>query len=273
VGGKSILLLAAAAPLLAATADTPLFPTPLHLVRQIEDPIANMTIEVDEYCSGNRIISVRADKTVIVDYDRQEMLEIDRSAGTYSVARFEEIARMQAIADPPERRLNRQAAAAPETSWKTTALGAAHSPIGRSADAFEIVSSGPEPIRVEVAVDRALTLSRAALDALAGSAYPNRPSAQQEAVARACLRSTSASADRTPAGDASYGLPLAQTITIQADPKTRLTVRNVIVRINHELPPPEVLAIPAGAKLVESRAATLVKSLEEIEQATPPPRP
>jgi hypothetical protein len=67
-GGRVAIALLIAIPLLAS--DIPLFPTPLHLVRRVEDPIANSSTEVDEYCTGNKIITVRGAKTAIVDYVR-----------------------------------------------------------------------------------------------------------------------------------------------------------------------------------------------------------
>jgi hypothetical protein len=242
-------------------------------VRRIEDPIANTTVEVDEYCTGSKIITVNGSRTAIVDYERQEVLEIDRAAATYSVARFDEIARVRESVAKASMAEVRDATQSRD-AWKTTPLGVTQSRAGRIADAFEISATAPEKIKVEVSVDRQVTLSRKALDAITGSGYPNRASDQQEAIARACARaSTGVRAMETAAVTESYGLPLDQSITIEADANTRVTVRNSIVRISSDLPPPEVLAIPAGAKLVESRAAQMQKSLKELEQANPAPRP
>lgn len=265
-GGRVAVALLVAVPLLAS--DIPLFPTPLHFVRRVEDPIANSSTEVDEYCTGNRIITVRGAKTAIVDYERQELLEIDRAASTYSVASFDEIAAARAIADPSTPRRTRIEPAAAAESWKTTPLGAKLTVAGRSADSFEIASGG---VKVEVAVDRQITLTRAALDAISGASYPNKHTDQQDAVARACARTGDVHAQFASGG--SYGLPLDQSITVDADAKTKLTIRNTIVRVTNDLPPPEMLAIPAGAALVESRPARMVKQLKELEQAPKTPRP
>ena len=266
VGGRVAFALLIAVPLLAT--DAPLFPVPLHLVRRVEDPISNVTTEFDEYCTGNKIITIRGAKTAVVDYERQELLEIDRAASAYSVASFEEIAAARSIADSSGPRSSRIATTAAHESWKTTPLGAKPTTAGRSADSFEIATSG---LKVEVAVDRTVTLSRAALDALSGASYPNKATDQQEAIARACARSGEVHAET--AGGGSYGLPLDQTTTVDADPKTHLTVRNTIVRVTNELPPPDLLAIPAGAALVESRAARMMKQLQELEKAPKNPRP
>ena len=67
VGGRIAFVLLIAAPVLAS--DIPLFPIPLHIVRRVEDPIANTATELDEYCTGNRIITIRGAKTAIVRPD------------------------------------------------------------------------------------------------------------------------------------------------------------------------------------------------------------
>lgn len=264
--GRVAFALLIAGPLLAA--DAPLFPVPLHLARRVQDPISNVVTEVDEYCSGNRIITIRGAKTAVADYERQELLEIDRAASTYSVASFEEIAAARSIGDAGGPRRSKIEASAVGESWKTTPLGAKPTTSGRSAESFEVTANG---VRVEVAVDRSIALSRAALDALSGASFPNKATAQQEAIARACARTGEAHAEIAGAG--SYGLPLDQAITVDADPKTHLTLRNTIVRVTNELPPPELLAIPAGAALVESRAAQMTNQLQELERSPKTPRP
>jgi hypothetical protein len=259
-GERYILLLIVAARL--AAADPPLFPTPLHIVRSIEDPLASATVRVDEYCTGNTIVTVNGRRTAIVDYDRQEVIEIDRAGSTYSVAKFDEIARAQATFAP----------ASPKTgSWTTTPLGVRAASDGRVADAFEIVGSSPEKVKVDLRVDRERSVSRKALEALVGSAYPNRASEQQNAVARACARSRVASVAETSASD-SYGIPLDQAITFEAGSGRTLTLRNSVISVTNDLPPPEVMAIPAGARLVESRSARMEKSLKDLKEL-PAPHP
>src|SRR2546423_202053 len=70
-----------------------LFPKPMHLVRKVDDSIAGKSATFDQYCAGNRIVTVRGARVSIADYDKQELTEIDREAGTYSVTRFNEIAK------------------------------------------------------------------------------------------------------------------------------------------------------------------------------------
>ncbi len=254
VGGRVLLSLAIASPL--AAADAPLFPQPLHLVRRVEDPIANRTSEVDEFCVANEIITIDGFKTVVVSYDREEVLEIDRAASTYSVARFEEIAAVNALTRPPAQKSTTRAT--------TTALGVSTSLAGRSADAFSIVA---DEVTIDLRVDRVISVSRKAFDALTGANDPNENDARHDAIARAAMRPSISSA----VAEASYGLPLELSITFDAGRGTHLTIRNAIVRMDSESPPAELLSIPAGSKLVPSRAAKLRKSLEDLKD--PPPHP
>lgn len=251
------MFLAVALPL--AADDVPLFPTPLHLVRRVDDPISGRASEVDEYCAGNRIITVDRDgsRVVIVDYERQELLQIDRAASTYSVARFDEIAAANRLTEA-------RASSAQQQEWKTTPAGMKASQAGRNADAFEI--EGPA-IRIDLKVDRQVSLSRRAFDALTGAAYPNRVTAQQEAIARASMRSAEFAAAKSVE---TYGIPLEQVMTFD-DGGRPLTIRNVVVSLTNDLPPPELLAIPAGAKLVPSRAARILKSMKELKEPAPQP--
>lgn len=78
-----------AALLVAAT----LFPAPLHLTREISDPISGTTSRVEEYCHGNRVVSVNGKRTAIADYEKGTLTTIDFERGTYSVAQFDELAR------------------------------------------------------------------------------------------------------------------------------------------------------------------------------------
>jgi hypothetical protein len=68
-----------------------LFPEALHVVRKIDDPIAQKVTTLHEYYSGNRVITTSEDGTrvAIADYERSEITVVDRVAGTYSVAPFD----------------------------------------------------------------------------------------------------------------------------------------------------------------------------------------
>ena len=44
-----------------------LFPQPVHLTRQITDPFAAAPVVVEQYCYGNRVVTVRGARTTIAD--------------------------------------------------------------------------------------------------------------------------------------------------------------------------------------------------------------
>ena len=100
-GGWALRVVAAgsllAAPLVFG-ADA-LFPRPLHLVRRVDDPISKTSAMIDEYCVGNRVVTVRGAKVTIADYDAQQLTEIDHAAQTWSVTPFADIAQSRAALD------------------------------------------------------------------------------------------------------------------------------------------------------------------------------
>lgn len=200
-----------------------LFPRPLHLTRRIEDPFSKTPIVVDEYCAGNRIVTVRGERVVIADYDRQEITEIDRAASTYSITRFDEIAKTIPAARPLAKRRN----------GTSRALGTYRAESGRAVERFEIAA---ETTRIELGVDRSVKLQRPAIDVLLGAAYPYSPSAEHELLVEA----------------AGAALPAEQIVTHDFEGQAVVT-RNVITRVADELIAPELTAIPPGAKRVESR--------------------
>jgi hypothetical protein len=100
-----------------------------------------------EYCAGNQVVTVQGDAVVIADYGKQELVEIDRAAGTYSVTPFDEIARAQ-------------------------------SQYARKA-------SEPGDVKVSIRIDESISLSRGALEVLIGAAYPNRHRAEHDSILNA----------------------------------------------------------------------------------------
>lgn len=230
----------------SAFAAEALFPRPLHLVRRVEDPVAGKTATLHEYCAGDQIVSVNGAHVVIVDYGKQQLTEIDRGAGTYSITRFDELAKANAA---PQVRPQSAGAA-----WKTTAL---------SGDKFELTS---ESVKLEIGVDRATHLSRAAVEVLIGAAYPNPRREEHELILRAAAGSARGkglianSADTT-----DYALPIEQTLTIVEDGQ-RITMRNSIIEVRGELAPDDVRLIPPGARLVESRVTRLARELRDLDQ-------
>lgn len=232
-GGRVFLFIVTVAiPALAGAAEV-LFPQPLHLTRRIEDPFAPAPIVVDEYCAGNRVVSVRADRVVIVDYERQELTEIDRAAATYSIARFDEIAR--AAPQQPQAQTQRVKTA-------PRSLGVQRGESGRAVERFAVDN-------IELGVDREIKLPRAAVDVLLGGAYPNQRSPQHESLTAA----------------AAGNLPAEQVIKAEFEGR-EIVVRNVVTRVGSELVSPDLLSIPPGAKRVESRYTAALRTAAELDQ-------
>lgn len=249
---------------LAAATGT-LFPTPLHLVREVEDPITHKVQRVEEYCAGNRIVTVNGQRVTITDYDQQQVTEIDHATATWSVTRFDEMAKAQARTSGPSLLAKTGSVAAP--SWKTTPAGMKGSKAGRSVETFALENSGGQgPKRIEVGVDSRVMLSRPAVEVLIGAAYPgqHRPEHDEILVAAAGRGSGRIAAQSNGGSDALYALPIEQTVTIEQDGQT-LVVRNSVVSIGNEAVPAEVMLIEPGAKRVESRLTRLAREIHDAE--------
>ena len=206
-----------------------LFPSNLHLTREVSDPLSGAVTTVDEYCSGNRMVSVSGERTVIADYEKQEITEIDRRAGTYSVTRFADVA-------------------------GTNTPNAA-------SDRGE---TGPR-VKVGVEIDRSRSLTREALEVLIGAAYPNTVRAEHAAVLEAAAAQPKQRGIAANDADAAYGLPVVQSYT-HGEPGSELTFRSTITRVGDEAVPAEALIIPSSARRVESPAASLRRQLRELDQ-------
>lgn len=259
--------LAALAFVSSAMAADALFPTPLHLVRRVEDPIAQKATTFDEYCAGNRIVAVNGRYVAITDYERQEITEIDHAAGTYSITRFDEIAKARPA---------RSGAMAKQTAgWKTTPLAVKGSAAGRSLDSYELEAPGSEKHTINVGIDRQVVLSRGAVEALIGASYPNTPSdEQQQLLGVAAPHGQNARVAGDSAASA-YGLPAELTITYEGE-GAKLVARNSILRVGNELPPADALLIDPGSKRVESpltRTARELKELDRLPATLSHPRP
>lgn len=244
----------------AFAAGPPLFPQPLHLTRAVDDPDGKTTM-VDEYCRGNTIVSIVGDRTVIADYDKQTVMEIDRAAGTYSVTPFAELAK---LAPPPP-----SSAQSTETSFTYRAGVPRAARAG--AEYYEAeAKDGRAPIRkVETAVDRSVALSRDAAEVLAGAAYPRSRTDESEIALRATApdasgrRVQSNSSGSAPAQ--SYGLAVEQSVTYELEGRT-VVIKNRITHIGHEEPLAALIAIPPGARLVESASVQARKALDDADR-------
>jgi hypothetical protein len=257
----ALLLLAVALPSFGAPA---LFPKPLHLVKRINDPFARSAKNVEQYCYGNRIVTVAGDRVTVLDYDAQTLTEIDHAKGTYSITRFDEIANAQ------PKGATQKAAGAP----KVTASGLKSSAGGRSVDSFDV---DLPRTKVTVGVDRSLSLSRAAVEALIGSSYPNAHRPEHDAIIGVTApavknRQISAMSTSKTADDSTgYGLPSEQTITIEAEGGP-VTLRTSVLRFDADLPPQSAMLIEPGAKRVESPIVRFAREMKEADTIPVAPR-
>jgi hypothetical protein len=221
----ALLLCASTAPVVAA--ERVLFSAPLHITRELSDPLSQKTSVIDEYCQGNRVVSVSGSRTAIADYGRGELTEIDFNAGTYSVTKFEQLARLY-VQEKKEK---------------------------KDADARRVVRSS---------ADRELTFNRGAIEALLGIGYPY-PQNDGADVVLGSLRSRDHKVATTAAEVDEYQLPLEQVMRHDVGGES-VETRNVVTRIGHELAPVDALAIPSGAKLVESKSIAARRLLEELDR-------
>lgn len=245
----------------------PLFPQPLHFTRSIEDGVGGHHVVVEEYCYGDRIVSVNGSRTIITDYVKQEMTEIDHTGGTWSVARFDELAKLQAPATPAAR-VAGDSASGPVEQWRSVAPQSL--PRGaRSSESFAYEKTMNDgTLRMEVSVDRSVPLSQAATEAVIGSSYPNTPRDEHEPLLRAASGVHSAIASNSTSADASYALPTDQILSYDMN-GTKVTFRSTITRVGSEMPPADAMLIPPGARRVESRAAETARQLRELDQINP----
>jgi hypothetical protein len=262
-GGRGRRAAAALAVFIApvAFAANALFPRPLHLVRRVDDPISKTTATIDEYCAGNRVVTVRGSKVAIADYDAQQLTEIDHAAQTWSVTSFADIAKSRADLDA---RIGNKTAAA---DAKVTALGRQTASGG---DGFLISEAHRH---TQIAFNRGIALSRAAAEVLIGAAYPNSRGKEADDIL-AAAKSGGGGVSAMSAGaaaDGSYGLLVERTLTIE-DGGTTLVSHNAVIRVGDEMPPAEAMLIEPGAKRVESRLTRLARELREID-AIPSAKP
>ena len=242
-----------------ASADTLLFPKPLHLTREVVDPITGKTSHLEQYCLANRVVSIAGSRTVIADYDRSELTEIDREHGTYSVTPFSTVARAR-----PHRKGVRAASTA-------TAAGAAPAMehrgtdrrAGRSVDLYA-GDDAAHALHAEVAVDQGAALSRDAFDVLVGAAYPGEGDASTELIRSASRRPVAGSSSSGTNASESYGLPIEQTMRFEVNGRT-ITLTNRVTRVSDDVAPSDLLAIPPSARRVDSRIVVTARESEQLD--------
>lgn len=250
----------------AQAAQTVLFPSPLHITREVTDPITGSKAVIDEYCHGNRVVAVSGRRTSIVEYDKSRITVIDFGAGTYSHTKFEQIAQLLEKTAPAA-----AVTAASREAWKVEKRGG-RVVASRPGELVEIEKKDAQEHQViRMTVDRQLKLSRAAVEALTGLGYPNPRAASADAVLGA-LRSNEQRAVGKSGGavaEDEYHLPLEYASVVDIGGET-LETRNVVVRVGNELAPPDLLAIPPGATLVESDAVAARRMLDDLDRVSKP---
>ncbi|MDQ6799845.1 MAG: hypothetical protein M3041_03310 [Acidobacteriota bacterium] len=196
-----------------------LFPTPLHLVRRIDDPISKKSTTLDEFCLGDRIVSISGARVAITDYGTQTLTEIDHASATYSVTRFDDIAKARP----------------------------------------SVAASGKAS--VNVTVDRTVALSRDAVEAIVGAAYPNHRDSRHEQILAAAAPAISGRV-AAQSMDSAFGLPTDTSIVFEEG----LTYRNVVIRFDHDLPPAPMMLIDPGATRVESRLTRMTREMQQLDK-------
>lgn len=244
----SSALIGAAFAVAATASAAALFPEPLHIVRQSTDPISGITSTVHEYCSGDRIATVNGSLTVIADYARGEVTEIDRGRGTFSITSFEDIARA-AVSHGPQ--------PVAKSMSEPRTLGLRQSADGRQLESYEFSNAeGYQQVVVTVSVDRKMHISAEAAEALTGAAFPNRRTFVHDAIMRA-------------ASGPQVALPSEHAISYEFAGE-KLVFRSAIISIDRQLAPEEALMIPPGSRRVETRLTSVPRAMEELDRL---PRP
>ena len=132
----------------------------------------------------------------------------------------------------------------------------------RSGEVFEAEVAGYGAARtvVEVVIDRSVRLSRDAIEVLTGAAWPAQRGTESEIAIRAAKGS-----DAEKSTDSHYGLPLEQIVSFEVQGEALRTV-NRVIRVGAELPPPELIVIPPGAREVPSPIIERERILDELDQ-------
>lgn len=260
--GDVARVLSAAAMVFLATAlaaADALFPQPLHITRRIEDPVSHTAATVHEYCAGNQVVTLAGERITIADHGRQELTEIDRTAGTYSVTSFADLAAAEASTHPTRKRAAPLAAnAAPR--WT----------VAEANDRVEITfaSSSKAAAKMGVRFDRNTRLSKGAFEVLIGASFPHVRTEIHDALLSIGERRDGS--DRrivasAASSNATYALPMEQSVTFDAEGEA-ITIRSTVLDLRSELVPPGTLLIPPGSRLVESHIVRLARELREADQ-------
>jgi hypothetical protein len=259
-------LLCLIGPAVTARAAAPLFPSPFHVTREVDDPVTGKTSRSDEYYAGGRVVTVVGSHTVIADYDKAELTEIDRAGATFSVTSFERIAAS---------RKGRSVKLATPGLRPAVEQRSAERRLDRDVDLF-VATDKAASLDAEIAVDRTMTLTREAFDIVVHAAHPDQggPAADLVRLAsrRAGVQAASAGARLPAQAGETYGLPIEQTLRWSVSGRT-MVMKNRIVHVDNATAPPEVSSIPPGAQRVESRRLRTARASADLDSLRPPSSP
>jgi hypothetical protein len=220
---------------MAAPAPGPLFPHPLHLVRRIESAIGGTRTTIDEYCEGNRMVSVRGDRISIADLSTRQLTEIDRAAGTFAITSLDAMSAVRVTG-----------ARSGGHAWRRiTRLD--------RAETFALDLEGDEDPRLEAAIDRSITVRRAALELLLGVEGGRQVGAMVD-LSRMTLAGAETSSD-------SYALPVLQVLVAggkEIETNTVIAVDEATVRL-------ELLVIDRSFRRVEPERVRQARELLELD--------
>lgn len=242
---------------LSVYADGPLFPKSFHLVREIDDSLTGRVVRVDEYYSGDRVITINGTKSAVADYAKQELTEIDRAKGTYSVVTFAQLASAR-----PARRAEVKSEAKTVIERKGSDRRA-----GRNVD-LVAADDANASLHAEVAVDQSMTLSKDAFDVVAGGAFPKGGGAAVDLVRGAAAVKHGRIASNATASGESYGLPVEQTLRWETHGEA-VVVTTRVLSVDELMPPADLIAIPAGARRVEAKALEAQRIAADSESLVP----
>ena len=248
-------------PSLTAGAAQPLFPTPLHMTREVDDPVTGKTTRSEEYYAADRVVSVVGHRTVIADYERGELTEIDRANSTYSVTSFDAMAAA---------RKGRSVKLAAAPQGPLVERRGRERRLERDVELFAGIDEQAS-LQAEIAVDHSVTISRAAFDVVVHAAHPNPGGPASDLVRLAARRpglQTTSVGDRSAQAAETYGLPVDQTFRWQVSGRT-IVLQNRVVHLDNATVPAEALSIPPGAQRVESRGLRTARAGADLDSLRP----
>ena len=254
IGGVALTLLTA-----SMAAEEALFPSPLHLTRRIMDPFSEQPVIVEEFCQGNRVVSVIGPVTAIADYAAGTLTRIDRDARTFSVTSFADLARSGPAGIVKRPGVSQQ-------PWRVSSSGRGEVG-GRTAERVVIERQvGGGRHELEIATDPLVLMSRPAAEALLGFGFPAAPRA---AEAELIFGALSKGGGGSRSGLQGVGLPLAQIERFSSEGE-ELESRNEVTRVGSEGIDPKLLEVPAGSVRVELEQLDVWRKLEEVDQPVRP---